>query len=109
MRHKVAGYKLGRNSSHRRALAKNMLRSFFLEFDRKGYIAVNYDGVDEENIFDIAVEAGAEEIEFGDDLIEIYADLKNFGAVQEALKEAGIHVSPTPDRIGETMQAALKG
>jgi large subunit ribosomal protein L17 len=38
MRHKVAGYKLGRNSSHRRALAKNMMRSFLLEFDRKGYI-----------------------------------------------------------------------
>ena len=38
MRHKVAGYKLGRNSSHRKALAKNMMRSFFLEFDRKGYI-----------------------------------------------------------------------
>ncbi len=38
MRHRVAGYKLNRNSSHRKALAKNMMRSFFLEFDRKGYI-----------------------------------------------------------------------
>ena len=38
MRHRVAGYKLNRNSSHRKALAKNMLRSFFLEFDKKGYI-----------------------------------------------------------------------
>jgi YebC/PmpR family DNA-binding regulatory protein len=65
------------------------------QFDRKGYIAVNYDGGDEEDIFDIAVEAGAEEIEFGDDLIEIYADLKSFGAVQEALKEAGIPAEVT--------------
>ena len=38
MRHRVAGYKLNRNSSHRKALAKNMMRSFFLEFDKKGYI-----------------------------------------------------------------------
>ncbi len=38
MRHKVAGFKLGRNSSHRKALAKNLMRAFFLEFDRKGYI-----------------------------------------------------------------------
>ncbi|MHC4935053.1 MAG: 50S ribosomal protein L17 [Planctomycetota bacterium] len=38
MRHRYAGYKLNRTSSHRKALAKNMLRSFFLEFDRKGYI-----------------------------------------------------------------------
>jgi YebC/PmpR family DNA-binding regulatory protein len=60
------------------------------QFDRKGYIAIQYDGVDEENVFDIAVEAGAEEIEFGDDLIEIYVDLQHFGAVQKALKEAEI-------------------
>lgn len=38
MRHKISGFKLGRNSSHRKALAKNLLRAFFLEFDRKGYI-----------------------------------------------------------------------
>ncbi|MGD9001027.1 MAG: YebC/PmpR family DNA-binding transcriptional regulator, partial [Anaerolineae bacterium] len=31
------------------------------QFDRKGYIAVNYDGIDEEDVFDKAVEAGAEE------------------------------------------------
>lgn len=41
MRHRYAGYKLNRTSSHRKALAKNMLRSFFLEFDRKGYIVTN--------------------------------------------------------------------
>jgi len=38
MRHGVAGYKLGRSPAHRKALAKNMIRSFLLEFDRKGYI-----------------------------------------------------------------------
>jgi YebC/PmpR family DNA-binding regulatory protein len=60
------------------------------QFDRKGYVAVKYDGVDEENVFDIVVDAGADEIEFGDDLIEIYADLQHFGAVQRALKEAEV-------------------
>jgi large subunit ribosomal protein L17 len=38
MRHGVAGYKLSRSPAHRKALAKNMIRSFLLEFDRKGYI-----------------------------------------------------------------------
>jgi YebC/PmpR family DNA-binding regulatory protein len=65
------------------------------QFDRKGYIAVNYDGVDEENIFDIVVEAGAEEIEFGDDLIEIYVNPKHFGAVQKALEEGGVPIEVT--------------
>jgi YebC/PmpR family DNA-binding regulatory protein len=60
------------------------------QFDRKGYIALESDGLDEEHIFDVAVEAGAEDIEFGDDLIEIYAGLDHFSAVQKALEEAEI-------------------
>ncbi len=38
MRHRLAGRKLNRNSAHRKALAKNLMRGLFLEFDRKGYI-----------------------------------------------------------------------
>jgi transcriptional/translational regulatory protein YebC/TACO1 len=36
------------------------------------------------------VEAGADDVEFGDDLIEIYASPSRFAAVQEALDAAGI-------------------
>ncbi len=60
------------------------------QFDRKGYIALEPDGLDEERIFEIAVEAGAEDIEFGDDLIEVYAEPDRFAAVQKALEEAQI-------------------
>jgi YebC/PmpR family DNA-binding regulatory protein len=60
------------------------------QFDRKGYVALESDGIDEESIFEIAVEAGAEDIEFGEDLIEIYAEPDQFGGVQNALEEAGI-------------------
>ena len=38
MRHRVAGRKLNRNSSHRKALAKNLMRGLFIEFDGNGYI-----------------------------------------------------------------------
>ena len=31
MRHKVAGYKLGRNTSHRRSLFRNMVTSIIME------------------------------------------------------------------------------
>jgi YebC/PmpR family DNA-binding regulatory protein len=65
------------------------------QFDRKGYVAVKNEGLDEESVFDIVVEAGADEIEFGEDLIEIYADLQHFGAVQRALTEAGIPAEVT--------------
>jgi YebC/PmpR family DNA-binding regulatory protein len=60
------------------------------QFERKGYIAISSEDADEEEIFDIVVEAGADDVEFGDDLIEIYASPSRFAAVQEALDAAGI-------------------
>jgi len=60
------------------------------QFDRKGYIAVAPDGVDQDTLFEVAVEAGAEDVVFGDDLIEVYAELENFQAVRQALQEASI-------------------
>jgi len=60
------------------------------QFERKGYIAIAPDGTDEDTIFEIAVEAGAEDVVFGDDLIEVYAELENFQSVRQALEEAGI-------------------
>jgi YebC/PmpR family DNA-binding regulatory protein len=61
------------------------------QFERKGYIAIAPDGVDEDIIFEIAVDAGADDIVFGNDLIEVYADMESFRAVRQALEEAGIH------------------
>jgi len=60
------------------------------QFDRKGYIAVAPDGVDQDTLFEVAVEAGAEDVVFGDDLIEVYAELENFQAVRQALQKASI-------------------
>ncbi len=60
------------------------------QFERKGYIAIAPDGADEDTIFDIAVDAGADDVVFGDDLIEVYADVSNFQAVRQALQDAGI-------------------
>jgi len=60
------------------------------QFDRKGYIAIAPDGMDQDTLFEIAVEAGAEDVVFSDDLIEVYAGLENFQTVREALQEAGI-------------------
>lgn len=59
------------------------------QFDRKGYIAIEPDGVDPEEVFEYAVEAGAEDVVIGDDLIEVYAELNDFQGVQEALKACG--------------------
>ena len=38
MRHRVAGKKLNRNSSHRKALSRNMMRAIIIEWQGKGHI-----------------------------------------------------------------------
>ena len=38
MRHRVAGKKLNRNSSHRRALTRNLMRAMIIEWQGKGHI-----------------------------------------------------------------------
>ena len=38
MRHRVRGRKLNRNTAHRRALTRNLVRSLLDEFDGQGYI-----------------------------------------------------------------------
>lgn len=60
------------------------------QFDRKGYIAIEPDGVDPEEIFEHAVDAGAEDVVISDDLIEVYADLGSFQTVQETLQTYGV-------------------
>ena len=61
------------------------------QFDRKGYIGITPDGVDEDTIFEVTVEAGAEDVVFGANLIEVYAELEHFQGVRQALEDAGIH------------------
>lgn len=59
------------------------------QFTRKGYIGITEE-VDEDELFLIAADAGAEDIQYGEDITEIFVDLEYFQAVQLALEEAGI-------------------
>jgi YebC/PmpR family DNA-binding regulatory protein len=61
------------------------------QFTRKGYIAIT-DKVDEDEVFLVAAEAGADDVQFGE-VTEIYAELDSFQNVQKALKAAGYHLS----------------
>jgi YebC/PmpR family DNA-binding regulatory protein len=62
------------------------------QFDRKGYIAIAPNGADQDALFEVAVEAGADDVVFSDDMIEIFAQLSDFQAVRQALEDAGIAV-----------------
>ena len=58
------------------------------QFTRKGYIGITQE-VDEDDLFLIAADAGAEDIEFGE-ITEIFVEIEEFQNVQLALEEAGI-------------------
>lgn len=59
------------------------------QFTRKGYLSVSQE-IDEDELFLIAADAGAEDVQFSEGLAEIYVDIENFQAVQEALEGSGI-------------------
>lgn len=60
------------------------------QFTRKGYISVTQT-VDQEELFMVAAEAGAEDVQFGESA-EIYVDLDNFQAVQKVLADNDIAI-----------------
>jgi YebC/PmpR family DNA-binding regulatory protein len=60
------------------------------QFARKAYFAVPADGNDPDRTFEIAVEAGADDVVASEDEIDIYAPAESFHAVLQALENAGI-------------------
>lgn len=59
-------------------------------FDKKGYLVVDKAAKAEDQLFDIAIEAGADDIRDDEDNWEIMTAPENFEAVQAAIKSAGI-------------------
>lgn len=64
-------------------------------FDRKGYIAINREGldVDEDTMLMSVLEAGGEELETSEEVFEIYTDGSDFTAVRDALIEEGYELA----------------
>ena len=59
-------------------------------FDKKGYIVVDKTAKSEDELFEIAIEAGADDMQDEGDIYEIFTTPDNFEAVTDALKTAGI-------------------
>ncbi len=59
-------------------------------FDKKGYINVRKDGVDEELLMEVSINAGAEDVREDGNSFEIISDSEDFESVREALEEASI-------------------
>ncbi len=61
-------------------------------FDTRGYLTVARDNLDPDDIFMMAIDAGAEDIEVSDDFVEVYTLPTDLHAVREGLIGAGLTV-----------------
>jgi YebC/PmpR family DNA-binding regulatory protein len=61
-------------------------------FDTRGYILVERDDQDPDEIFMLAVDAGAEDIETGDEYIEVFTVPGDLHWVRESLARSGLHI-----------------
>jgi YebC/PmpR family DNA-binding regulatory protein len=59
-------------------------------FDKKGYLVVSKSAKPEEELFDIVIEAGADDLRDDEENFEIITSPENFESVSAALKSSGI-------------------
>ena len=65
-------------------------------FEKKGLIVVEKDKVDEEELFDLVLEAGAEDVKEEETEFNVITDVADFESVKKAVDDAGI-----PNTIAE--------
>ncbi|HEX8368994.1 MAG TPA: YebC/PmpR family DNA-binding transcriptional regulator [Pyrinomonadaceae bacterium] len=78
-------------------------------FDKKGYIVVDKDAKAEDELFEIALEAGADDMQAEGDVFEIYTAPENFEPVHEAIKTAGIEPQAAEISMIPQNYTALEG
>ncbi|MEN8687066.1 MAG: YebC/PmpR family DNA-binding transcriptional regulator [Desulfuromonadales bacterium] len=77
-------------------------------FDRKGLISFSTDN-DFEQIFEIALEAGAEDVRDEEDIYEVITDAGNFIEVRDAMAEAGLQWETAEATMIPQNQVQLEG
>jgi YebC/PmpR family DNA-binding regulatory protein len=77
------------------------------QFARKAYISVPAEGNDPDRIFEISVEAGADDVLPGEDEIEIFAPAENYHTVVQALEAAGIKIGESELRMEPNQKVDL--
>jgi transcriptional/translational regulatory protein YebC/TACO1 len=58
------------------------------QFTRKGYISISEE-VDEDEVFLVAADAGADDVRFDDEVTEVYAEIEQLQDVRQSLVEGG--------------------
>ena len=78
------------------------------QFNRKGYIVIERgDKVNPDEVFEVAVEAGAEDVVTGGDVVEVFTDVDSFRPVREAITKKGWDMTTGEISMIPTTQSSL--
>jgi len=61
------------------------------QFTQKAYFAISPEGHDEDELYMLAADAGADDVEFSEEVIEIYGQPTDFKKISDQLRLAGVH------------------
>lgn len=62
------------------------------QFEKKGYIALQGDSLDFDEVFMVAADAGADDVVNAEGTVEVYTPREQFAAVEDALTKAGYEI-----------------
>lgn len=62
-------------------------------FDKKGMIALDGEGISEDEVMEVALDLGADDVSFEDGTIEVYTEVDQYMAVLDGLKEKGYKIT----------------
>lgn len=66
--------------------------SVMWNFTRKGVITIKNDALNEEELLELAIESGGDDLEFNEDVSRIVCQMKMFGEVNKFLDDKGINI-----------------
>ena len=78
-------------------------------FNRKGYISISKGAASEDDLLDIVLEAGAEDLQSEDDSYQVYTSFEQFEAVRKALEAAQVELSVSELTMVPSTEVNLEG
>ena len=78
-------------------------------FNRKGYFSISKGAASEDDLLDIVLEAGAEDLQSEDDSYQVYTSFEQFEAVRKALEAAQVELSVSELTMVPSTEVNLEG
>lgn len=77
------------------------------QFTQKAYFSFPLDGKDQDEVFELAVEAGADDVTFDDDYVEIFGEATMFKEISDRLRAAKIQADESELRMFPNQEMEL--